>query len=175
MWAAVPQNTWRCWYQDWARLPVGFPWDWGWVVTAPTRTFLGLHHNPVPHNPSPAWGDPAVPRPDPSPKAPCSLWAQLHPVTAQELGRARGQSQLPTSSPGILWKALPGARSGGCQAGWKVLVRGHQIQAKLERKLISCCRAKLQACCRRLRAGASPGPGSSSGMALSQCPWGDLC
>lgn len=49
--------------------------------------------------------------------------------------------------------ALPslGARNGGCQPGWKVLVRGHQIQAKLETKLISCCQAKLQACWRKLR------------------------
>lgn len=102
-----------------------------------------------------------------------TLWSLLHfghsytPSLGQEPGRARGRSQLlalhqclhfPSSSDkqdgsasgsGAVTLPLLGSRSGGCRPG-KVLVRGHQIQAELETKLISCGRAKLQACWRKL-------------------------
>lgn len=65
-------------------------------------------------------------------------------VTAQGEGTVPAR---PSPSPAHPGQALPGAGSQSCQAGWKVLVRGHQIQAKLERKQI-CWGAELQACCR---------------------------
>lgn len=136
---------------EWCLLPQGHSW-------------VSIH-NPEPQNlshlpgvillchglPFAPWGD-IVARPDPFPK-PCAAFGHTCTLfTPQEPARPRGRAQLLPQFPGE-----PGAGSAGCQAGWKVLVRGQQIQAKLERKLISCCRAKPRACCRRLRAGASPG------------------
>lgn len=187
----MPHNSWKCWYQDLARLPFGFPLNWRWAAAAPTGPFLGLRHNPVPCKPSPAWGVPAVSCPTCLPFGPLwlhwdilplpgplskTLWALLcfghsyTPSLGQEPGRARGQSQLlalhqclhfPSNSdkqdgsapgsgqsPSLCWDQ--GAEAAGQGRGWKVLVRGHQIQAELETKLISCGRAKLQACWRKL-------------------------
>lgn len=71
--------------------------------------------------------------------------ASISPVTVinrMALPQAVGQS------PSLCWDQ--GAEAAGQGRGWKVLVRGHQIQAELETKLISCGRAKLQACWRKL-------------------------